>query len=995
MRKAVLYISCFIYFIMNAVAGFAQPGTTIELDKPKKYENRTLASEKTGQKKFGFGKRLFQNNFTHYNYYFNAENRLNDIIDQAKLSFKDDYNKLLPFYNYSLDVTSQNGDLDTVIYKCNAGILLHDLRNDWVDNMYLVLGKTYYFRKNFDSAEDVFRYINYAWAPKESGGYDIPVGSNITNNEGVFSVATKEKEKFPQKLVTLPPSRNDALLWQTRNYVETGRYGEASGILEILRHDPNFPERLRGQLNEIIAYWCYKQNMYDTAAAYLSQALDVTPNKFERARREFLIAQLFELSGNQDQAVKWYTKSAETTNDPIMEVYANLGAIKASGDTSKNIIDEKLNNLLKMAHRDKYAENRDIIYYAIAQVELEKNDRSAAQQMLKKSIQYNSEDNPQQRSESFLLLADINYDQQQYKEAKNFYDSVDVSMITDSIALKRIDERQPALATIANNLAVIHVEDSLQTVAAMPKDKRDAYVRKLVRTLRRQQGLKEDEDMSVNPAIQQTASDLFNPPAANAANANASSSEWYFNNMSLKSTGYNQFVAKWGRRPNTDNWQRLASINKEQEEDNDDEEEDSNGNVIKKNIPGENPVDTGALAPDELTFDGLYAHLPLTPEQLKSSDDKIAEALFANAQAFQNQLEDYPSAINAYELLLSKYKDSAHLEETLFNLFYCYNKVGRKSSADSVRNALNRDFPNGTWTIKLNHPPANAVANANDPETLKYKEIYNLFIEGKFDEAEKEKQQADSMYGNSYWTPQLLYIEAIYYVSKRDDSTAIDRLTNLKDMYAESPLAEKAGTMIDVLSRRKEIETYLTNLKIERYKDDETPVVDLTPVQPTIRKVVITRDSTKSNNLVTQQAKAGVDTSGKAAPSIKTYTFDPKEQQYVLILLDKVAPVYINEAKNAFDRYNQIIYSKKLNITPEKLDDRYNLVLIGPFEDAVAAVNYVDKTKPQTSSRILPWLTPDKYSYGIISQSNLDIMQETKDVDNYKKLLEKVMPGKF
>jgi len=982
--------------MMNAVAGLAQPGTTIELDKPKQYENRTLISEKTGQKKFGFSQRLFQNNFTHYNYYFNAENRLNDIIEQAKLSFKDDYNKLLPFYNYSLDVTSQNGDLDTVIYKCNAGVLLHDLRNDWIDNMYLVLGKTYYFRKNFDSAEDVFRYINYAWAPKESGGYDIPVGSNITNNEHVFSVATKEKEKFPKKLVTEPPSRNDALLWQTRNYVETDRYGEAAGILEILRHDPNFPERLHSQLNEIIAYWCYKQNMYDTAAAYLLKALDVTPNKFERARREFLIAQLFEISNNKEQAINWYTKCAETTNDPIMEVYANLGAIKASGDTSKNIINEKLNNLLKMAHRDKYAENRDIIYYAIAQVELEKNDSAAAAQMLKKSIQYNSEDNPEQRSQSFLLLADINYDQQKYKEAKNFYDSVDVSTITDSITLLRINDRQPALATIANNLTVIHVQDSLQTVAAMPKDKRDAYVHKLVRTLRRQQGLNEDEDMSVNPAVQQTATDLFNPPSANATNANASNNDWYFNNMSLKSTGYNQFITKWGRRPNSDNWQRLAAVNKQQEEDNDVEEEDSNGNVIKKNIPEENnPGDSSAVEPTELTFEGLYANLPLTPEQLNLSDDKITEALFSNAQAFQNQLEDYPSAINAYELLLNKYKDSAHLEETLFNLFYCYDKVGRRSSADSVRNALNHDFPNSSWTAKLNHTPASTVANANDPATLKYKEIYDLFIEGKFEEAEKEKGKADSMYGNSYWTPQLLYIEAIYYVSKREDTTAINRLNNLKDMYAESPLAEKAETMIDVLSRRQEIETYLTNLKIERYKDDETPVVDLTPVQPTIRKVVITRDTTKSNNLVTQQAKANVDTSGKAAPVIKTYTFDPKEQQYVLILLDKVAPVYINEAKNAFNRYNQIIYSQKLNITPVKLDDRYNLVLIGPFEDAVAAVNYVDKTKPQTTSRILPWLTPDKYSYGIISQSNLDIMQETKDVGSYKKLLEKVMPGKF
>ena len=59
------------------------------------------------------------------------------------------------------------------------------------------------------------------------------------------------------------------------------------------------------------------------------------------------------------------------------------------------------------------------------------------------------------------------------------------------------------------------------------------------------------------------------------------------------------------------------------------------------------------------------------------------------------------------------------------------------------------------------------------------------------------------------------------------------------------------------------------------------------------------------------------------------------------------------------------------------------------------AVKYVDKTKPETSGRILPWLTPDKYSYTIISKSNLDVLQYTKDVDSYKKLIEKVLPGKF
>jgi hypothetical protein len=73
-----------------------------------------------------------------------------------------------------------------------------------------------------------------------------------------------------------------------------------------------------------------------------------------------------------------------------------------------------------------------------------------------------------------------------------------------------------------------------------------------------------------------------------------------------------------------------------------------------------------------------------------------------------------------------------------------------------------------------------------------------MFIEGKFEEAKAAKAAADSFYGNSYWTPQLLYIESIYFVSKHEDSSAIETLTSLKDQFAGSPMAAKAETMIDV-----------------------------------------------------------------------------------------------------------------------------------------------------------------------------------------------------
>ena len=259
----------FTFFLsLIYIAGIAQPGAEIELKKPDRYENRRLGAEKTGEKKFTVPRRIMQNTTTHYNYYFNAKNRLNDVILSAKAAHKDDYSQLLPFYNYSLDVTSQNKtELDSIIYKSTAGILLHDLRNDWIDNMYLLLAKAYFFRNDMDSAGLTLQYINYAFAPKEDG-YDVPIGSNASNETGEFSIASKENKGI-KKVIMHQPSRNESFLWQVKTFIEKNEMPEASGILEILRNDPNFPKRLQTEMNETLAYWFYKQNLYDSSAFYL------------------------------------------------------------------------------------------------------------------------------------------------------------------------------------------------------------------------------------------------------------------------------------------------------------------------------------------------------------------------------------------------------------------------------------------------------------------------------------------------------------------------------------------------------------------------------------------------------------------------------------------------------------------------------------------------------------------------------------------------------
>ncbi len=114
-----------------------------------------------------------------------------------------------------------------------------------------------------------------------------------------------------------------------------------------------------------------------------------------------------------------------------------------------SIVQQKLNSLLQMGKREKYVQYRDVIYYAAAQGEMQLNDTAAAKKMLKQSIKWNV-DNAEQKSLSFLLLADISYDGNKWMEAHNFYDSTGASYISDSAASIRLNTRQPSLDKLAS-----------------------------------------------------------------------------------------------------------------------------------------------------------------------------------------------------------------------------------------------------------------------------------------------------------------------------------------------------------------------------------------------------------------------------------------------------------------------------------------------------------------------------------------------------------------
>jgi hypothetical protein len=133
-----------------------------------------------------------------------------------------------------------------------------------------------------------------------------------------------------------------------------------------------------------------------------------------------------------------------------------------------------------------------------------------------------------------------------------------------------------------------------------------------------------------------------------------------------------------------------------------------------------------------------------------------------------------------------------------------------------------------------------------------------------------------------------------------------------------------------------------------------------------------------------------------AAKIISPYTFSATVPHYAVLVLNKVDPVFVNEAKNAFARYNRdTYYNKQMSADLADLDAENRLLIISPFKDAADAINYIDQTRPRTASEIIPWLKGGKYHFIILSDSNYDLLKVNKDLDNYKAFLNQQFPGKF
>ncbi len=139
-KKLLLFSLCCLLFSANT---FAQ--------KKKK--------EKSQYEKPNIIKRAWGDLTTRNNMYFNANELYKEIKHDYEFTRVIDYNKLLPFYFHDdADLSSNTGDFETIAKKTGLVLQLHDYSR-WRDNAFLLLGKSQFLRKQYDTSLVTFQFI--------------------------------------------------------------------------------------------------------------------------------------------------------------------------------------------------------------------------------------------------------------------------------------------------------------------------------------------------------------------------------------------------------------------------------------------------------------------------------------------------------------------------------------------------------------------------------------------------------------------------------------------------------------------------------------------------------------------------------------------------------------------------------------------------------------------------------------------------------------------
>lgn len=747
----------------------------VEIKIKKKHE--AWSNEKMLKKKWSFLRRGFQNTYTRYNYYFNAHRKMQEATLNMQRRKKDNFENTIDLFPFdpNIDSTVFASDMDSIVRKASVGIQIHDPRTKWADDLYLLMGQSYYYKGDFERAKSAFKYVismkNAVKKKKKKNG----------EKENANALVKNENKSFLQKLIQHKPAHNDAVLWLTRTDADSKKEAEAEAILDLMDASEKLSESMKNKIALEKANLYVKKGDLREASKYLItvESSKGVP-KYIRQRAAFLNGQLLNEMGLYDSAAQRYTKVLALHPTIEMDFYAHknrANAIAQSGtDQSASIATMK--SLLKDG---KYAPYHEQVYYILGKLSANNNNVDEALNYYFKSLQQ-PKTTTKQKAITFAAIGNIQYQVGKYTLAKKAYDSAAyfAKNKIENDEVKLALKRSKSLDKIEEPYYTVQTQDSLLRLSAMSEKEQKNVIKKYIKYIEK---LKEDSIANAQNAV--AAGSL-----AGNNNGNASAN-WYFSSSIAVQQGYNEFKRKWGNRPLTDNWRRASASSFGS---------DLNAAAVDSNNQDEN--NNNGI--DENT---LWASIPKTEKQIEAVKNKLKKAYVQLGKVYINDLNECKDGLACLDSLDKRFPGHEYADEVLYWRYTAALRQSKLEEAEQLRTQIIAQYPNSTYAEKLNSINAIDTAQSASVQVGEYyQNTYQLANEHKHKEVLQRVKAAQRSYGDPSYARKFKILEAQSLTAIGDYKKAD---TLLSEYIKENPSD----------SLRPWVDAILKHIKIKRAAD--------------------------------------------------------------------------------------------------------------------------------------------------------------------------------
>lgn len=518
------------------------------------------------------------------------------------------------------------------------------------------------------------------------------------------------------------PCYQEGMVWLARTYIERQNYDNARMYIKQLENDPQtFPEILT-QCAAAEAYSYLKQKNYSMAIHPLKRAAEMTKKRKEKARFYFILGQLFEITGNHNEAASTFEKVVKYHYSPEMDFQAKLRTVINRSKSTQNMasLEKELDKMIK---ERKYAEYRDQLYFSLGLLSLDRGNKSKAKEYMEKALQQKGA-KKENFAEINYILANLSYEEEDFVAAKKYYDNTINFMAKNDERRPLCETRAKSIAEIARNLSIIAEQDSLLKIASMSDQEKLELAKKIKKAKMEaeEQELKESQSPSSQGVFYQAGSRPL------------------FFAYDLKNAKRNQrdFEKKWGNRKLEDDWRRSNKSSSG------DLEEDDN-------IPG---TENRSLASsNKMSLEEMKEILSGVPDNaaaIDAANEKVIEALYQLGHLFRDKLDRSDKSLKYLDLLENRYPGSARESHAYYLQFLDHLDLGNKAKAEYYRQLIINKHPESLYATVLNDPNYFKKKKEEENKLNKYyASTYDYFSKGDYQKAYQMSSESFQLFGNN------------------------------------------------------------------------------------------------------------------------------------------------------------------------------------------------------------------------------------------------------